>query len=198
MKLKALGFLFFTQITLSFAQIGQNTVSIGAGFPNLPKFFFSYLNTEKNYSAMGTGPFHLKYENRVKPWLGVGLSINHMTYSISYSQDVLDTNLGRVYPNKINISSNNTAFNARANIHFLNPEKKNDLYLGLGIGIRTGKLIIDSEFKAYQPKLDLPSLSRLGMEMTLGYRHFFDDNLGIYAELGLAKSIFQFGFAGKF
>jgi hypothetical protein len=198
MKLKALGFLFFTQITLSFAQIGQNTVSIGAGFPNLPKFYFSYLNTEKNYSAMGTGPFHLKYENRVKPWLGLGLSINHMTYSISYSQDVLDTNLGRVYPNKINISSNNTAFNARANIHFLNPEKKNDLYLGLGIGIRTGKLIIDSEFKAYQPKLDLPSLSRLGMEMTLGYRHFFDDNLGIYAELGLAKSIFQFGFAGKF
>ncbi len=198
MKLKTLGFLFFTQITLSFAQIGQNTVSIGAGFPNLPKFFFTYLNTEKNYSATGTGPFHLKYENRVKPWLGVGLSINHMTYSISYSQDVLDTNLGRVYPNKINISSNNTAFNARANIHFLNPEKKNDLYLGLGIGIRTGKLIIDSEFKAYQPKLDLPSLSRLGMEMTLGYRHFFDDNLGIYAELGLAKSIFQFGFAGKF
>ena len=198
MKLKTLGFLFFTQITLSFAQIGQNTVSIGAGFPNLPKFFFSYLNTEKNYTARGTGPFHLKYENRVKPWLGVGLSINHMTYSISYSQDVLDTNLGRVYPNKINISSNNTAFNARANIHFLNPEKKNDLYLGLGIGIRTGKLIIDSEFKAYQPKLDLPSLSRLGMEMTLGYRHFFDDNLGIYAELGLAKSIFQVGFAGKF
>jgi hypothetical protein len=198
MKLKTLGFLFFTQITLSFAEIGQNTVSIGAGFPNLPKFYFSYLNTEKNYSAMGTGPFHLKYENRVKPWLGLGLSINHMTYLISYSQDVLDTNLGRVYPNKINISSNNTAFNARANIHFLNPEKKNDLYLGLGIGIRTGKLIIDSEFKAYQPKLDLPSLSRLGMEMTLGYRHFFDDNLGIYAELGLAKSIFQFGFAGKF
>ena len=69
---------------------------------------------------------------------------------------------------------------------------------GMGIGFRTGKLIIDSEYKAYQPKLDLPSLSRLGFEASLGYRHFFDENLGLYAELGLAKSIFQFGFTGRF
>lgn len=200
MKLKLLGFLFVTQITFSFAQVGQNHISVGAGFPNLPKFFFNYLSTEKNYKALGTGPFHLKYENRVKSWLGLGLSINHMTYSISYTQDVLDTNLGRIYPNKINISSNNTAFNIRANIHFLNPEKqeRNDFYWGIGIGFRTGQLIIDSEYKAYTPKLDLPSLSRLGFESSIGYRHFFDDNLGIYAELGLAKSIFQFGFTGRF
>ncbi len=197
MKFKFLAILIVTQITLSYAQVGQNTVSVGAGFPNLPKFFFNYLNTEKNFNATGTGPFHLKYENRIKPWLGVGLSINHMTYSVSYTQDVLDTNLGRIYPNKINISNNNTAFNLRANIHFLKQEK-NDLYMGFGVGFRTGKLIIDSEFKAYQPKLDLPSLSRLGLETTIGYRHFFDDNLGIYAELGFAKSIFQFGFAGRF
>lgn len=200
MKFKFLAFLIVLQITHSYAQVGQNTVSVGAGFPNLPKFFFNYLNTEKNFKATGTGPFHLKYENLVKPWLGLGLSINHMTYSVSYSQDVLDTNLGRVYPNKINISSNNTAFNLRANIHFLNSEKtkKNDLYWGMGIGFRTGKLIIDSEYKDYQPKLDLPSLSRLGFEASLGYRHFFDENLGLYAELGLAKSIFQFGFTGRF
>jgi hypothetical protein len=197
MKFKFLAFIIVSQITLSYAQVGQNSVSVGAGFPNLPKFFFNYLNTEKNFKATGTGPFHLKYENRVKSWLGLGLSINHMTYSVSYTQDVLDTNLGRVYPNKINISNNNTAFNLRANIHFLKKEK-NDFYMGVGVGFRTGKLIIDSEYKAYQPKLDLPSLSRLGLEASLGYRHYFDDNLGVYAELGLAKSIFQFGFTGRF
>ena len=179
------------------AQIGQNTVSVGAGFPNLPRFFFNYLKTEKNFQATGTGPFHLKYENRVKPWLGIGLSINHMTYSISYSQDVLDTNLGRIYPNKINISSNNTAFNFRGNLHFLNNDH-NDLYWGLGLGFRVGKINIDSEYPTFQPKLNLPSLSYLGFETSLGYRHFFDDNLGLYAEIGLAKSIVQFGFTGRF
>lgn len=181
-------------------QVGRNTVSVGAGFPNLPRLFFNYLSTEKNYKATGTGPFHLKYENRVNRWLGVGLSVNHMTYSVTYTQDVLDTALGRVYPNKINISSNNTAFNFRSNLHFLDPENqsKHDFYVGMGLGFRVGKLRIESEYPSFQPKLDLPSLSHLGLEATIGYRYFLDDNLGFYSEFGLAKSVLQIGFSGRF
>jgi opacity protein-like surface antigen len=197
MKIKHFCFTIMLTVTIlsdCSAQDISNYISAGYGFPNLPRMAFNYLDTENKFESTGTGPLHLKYENRIKPWLGVGLSINHMTYSIKYNKDVLDTALGRIVTNHVKVSNNNTAFNARVNFHLINPEKndKIDVYFGIGIGYRTGKFIVDSEYPD-DVDIKLPYNTALGLESTFGFRYFIDENLGVYTELGIAKSVIQFG-----
>ncbi len=180
--------------------IGKNYVSIGAGFPNLPRYFFNTFSTMDKFKSTGTGPYHLKYENRIKTWLGIGASINHMTYTVTYTEKVSDTVQGIIVPNNVKISSNNTALNFRANIHFINPEKyeKLDVYFGIGLGYRFGKLRISSDYEQYTPSIKLPNVSKIGFETTLGMRYFIDNWIGFYLELGPAKSIVQAGLTARF
>lgn len=182
------------------AQEFRHTVSAGAGFPNLPRLLFNTFTSKDDYQSSGTGPYHLKYEFRVNRWFGAGLSINHMTYSVAYKEKHLDTAIGRIVPNNIRISSNSTSINLRGNLHLIDPEnhEKTDLYLGIGLGYRAGKQIVSADYQDNVPSLDLGSLYRLGFETTLGFRYFFDDNLGLYTEIGYAKSLIQFGFSGRF
>jgi len=37
-----------------------------------------------------------------------------------------------------------------------------------------------------------------GFEFTLGARYFFSNNIGVYAEVGAAKSVMQGGLVAKF
>lgn len=200
MKHKLLTLFYFVSICFVNAQDLKHTVSIGAGFPNLPRLLFNTYNSERDAKSTGTGPYHLKYEYRVSPFIGLGLSINHITYTITYNKDFLDTFSGKLVVNKIKISNNNTAFNFRTNFHFINPEENEhwDVYAGIGIGFRTGKLIIDADYKEGAPSIELPPLNRLGLETTIGFRYMIDENLGFYFEAGAAKSIVQLGFSGRF
>lgn len=178
----------------------KHTLSFGAGAPNLPVLFFNIYESKKNFTSEGKGPFHIKYENRINNFLSLGLNINNMSYHVSYTEDVLDTVNGIVLPNNIDIRSNNTAFNVRGNIHFINPEKndKIDVYLGLGLGLRFGKLKVSSQYESFTPSIKLPNLSRIGFESTIGMRYFLADNIGVYAEFGPAKSLIQGGLSVRF
>lgn len=178
----------------------KNTISIGAGFPNLPVAFFNIYESKKNFNVDGKGPYHLKYENRLNSFLSLGLNINNMSYHVSYVEDVLDTVNGIVLPNNIDIKSNNTAFNARVNLHFINPEKNKDLdiYLGMGLGLRFGKLNVSSQYSEFTPSIKLPNLSKIGFETTIGLRYFLTDNIGLYTEFGPAKSLVQGGLSVRF
>ena len=178
----------------------KHYVSIGAGAPKLATLFFDIYENEKNFKATGRGPFHFKYENRVNPFIGIGLSINNMSYSITYQDDVIDTANGVILPNNIKIESNNTAFNFRGNLHFINPENndKLDVYFGLGLGFRVGKIHVSSTYEQYTPSIKLPNYSVIGLETTFGIRYFPIENIGLYAEIGPAKSIIQGGLTCKF
>ncbi len=178
----------------------KNTLSIGAGFPNLPVAFFNIYESKKNFNVDGKGPYHFKYENRVNTFLSVGLNVNNMSYHVSYVDDVLDTVNGIILPNNIDIKSNNTAFNVRANLHFINPEKNKDLdiYLGMGLGLRFGKLNVSSQYSEFTPSIKLPNISKIGFETTLGVRYFLTDNIGLYTEFGAAKSLVQGGLSVRF
>jgi opacity protein-like surface antigen len=200
-KIYLLAFIHFLgQQTFAADEPLKHYVSIGIGAPNLPKFYFNKFDYQNKFKASGTGPFHLKYENRVKTWLGIGLSINHMTYKISYTDNATDTVRGVIVPNNVEISSNNTAFNFRTNLHFINPEKydKLDVYFGIGLGFKVGKLRVSSDYEGYTPSFKLPSINKFGFETTLGMRYFFDKNLGLYSEIGIAKSIVQIGLTARF
>ncbi|HEY1047388.1 MAG TPA: hypothetical protein VGF79_13160 [Bacteroidia bacterium] len=179
----------------------KHTISLGIGAPNMTVSLFNIFNNyNNNFSAKGTGPFHLKYENRIHPHMSIGLNINSASYDIRYVDNVLDTNKGTIVPNNVRIKGRNTAFNIRYNVHFLKPENfpKFDCYFGLGLGMRFGKPVLSSEYSYYTPSLKLPNFSVIGLESTLGMRYFFTDHIGVYTEIGLAKSIVQLGLSGRF
>jgi len=178
----------------------KHTLSLGAGFPNLPVLVFNVYDSKKNFNVDGKGPYHLKYENRISSFLSLGVNINNMSYHVSYTDDVLDTVKGVIMPNNIDIKSNNTAVNVRGNLHFINPEKNKDLdiYLGIGLGLRFGKFNVSSQYAEFTPSVKLPNLSKIGFEGTIGARYFFTDNIGVYAEFGPAKSLIQGGLSVRF
>lgn len=200
MKRSLVVFFLILSTQLVQAQEQRHTVSAGVGFPNLPRLFFNYLGTEKGFSSTGTGPYHLKYEYRAKPWYGIGLSINNMSFTVNYTNNHIDTFSGRLVPNKVKISGNNTSFNIRNNFHLINPEnnEKFDLYVGLGIGYRAGKINVESEYEGAAGDIDLPNVFKFGFEISVGLRYFLDENIGFYTELGAAKSVIQGGMSLRF
>lgn len=180
----------------------RNNVSIGYGFPNLSLIGFNSINfftDKKDFMSKGTGPLHLKYENRINKYIGLGVNMNYVSYHVSYIEEQFDTIQGIPAPNKIDINYWNLATNLRANFYFFSPEERPiDLYLGFGIGFRYGKFKLTASNEQFAPSIGLPNLSYLGLESTLGCRYFPSENIGIYSELGLAKSIFQIGVTGRF
>ncbi|MEN9344610.1 MAG: hypothetical protein RLZZ60_79 [Bacteroidota bacterium] len=189
-------------IVLTFNLNAQNKVnySIGVGFPNLPKTFFNYLSRETNFKAKGIGPFHLKVEKNIKPWLGAGISLNYAQYDITYDRQMQDTNTGAIIMNQISLVNSNLAVNARVNLHFIQAKdnQPHELYWGLGMGYKFGHLKFTARYSAFLPSLKLPSISRLAIESTLGYRYHFNEKSAIYAELGFAKSLLQLGYNWRF
>lgn len=194
--------LFFILFSLYFLKPqAQSTVenphyiSIGAGAPNMAVSFFNIYDTKKNFQIEGKGPYHFKYEYKVANFLGLGLNINNASYKVTYTDDFFDTSKGVIMPNNITISNNNTAFNLRANLHFINIEKNEfiDAYWGFGLGLKFGGLKVSSSYQGANPSIKLPNISKIGIESTLGVRFMPIKNIGIYAEVGLAKSIIQGG-----
>lgn len=170
-------------------------ISVGAGAPNMAVSFFNIYDSKKNFQVEGKGPYHFKYEYKFTNILGFGLNVNNASYRITYTDDYFDTSKGIVMPNNITISNNNTAFNLRGNLHFINIEKNEfiDVYWGFGIGLKFGGLKVSSSYQGANPSIKLPNISKIGLESTLGVRFMPIKNIGIYAEIGLAKSIMQGG-----
>lgn len=185
------------------AQEQKHHLSIGIGVPNIPRQTFNRINvfeSKSNYSNKGKGPYHIKYEYRPLWYFGLGLNLNYMDYQVSYSEDAIDTIQGKLVMNNIKISAWNLASNIRANVYFTNPENREnlDIYIGIGMGYRFGDFKVESELNQYKPKVELPSLLKLGLEATFGFRYFFNENIGIYSEIGPAKSLVQAGITARF
>jgi hypothetical protein len=179
---------------------GNSIISIGYGFPNLGKGIFRSYASMPEYKVRGFGPAQLKYEYMYTDQIGLGLSVNFVQFTVSYTGQYIDHTDGNgnpVYMTRT-YSIANTAYNAlfRANYHLINDDKK-DIYVGGGIGYRGGGFTATATPKdpnwAYGRLTPFP----IGMELTVGARYFFTDNIGAYAEFGAAKSLFQVGLCLK-
>lgn len=187
------------------AQEFKHTISLGYGFPNLPKMAIETYNSyqdKDNFISSGFGPLHLKYEYMASNRLGITGSINHIRYTISYTERYADT-FGRILPNSIQLKQNRTAVNARLNYHILDPENHTNkaLYFGLGFGYNFGKKpALEAEYPDGVVKiLSIPPLMiRLSFEATLGYRYYFNESVALYTEIGTAKSLIQAGACVRF
>lgn len=169
---------------------GSNNVSIGYGgvtfLGAISRNFDSY--TDVNYS--GLGPIYFKYERGVSENIGLGISFAYATNEWVYKYQIFD----ETYTETTNRSTYSIL--ARFNYHIGDSEKF-DPYIGFGLGYRDATWTSKSSGST-SSGVELKSVMPFGMDLTFGARYFFTDNIGLYAEVGAAKSVVQGGLALKF
>ncbi|MBX2978350.1 MAG: outer membrane beta-barrel protein [Flavobacteriales bacterium] len=177
-------------------QEGGHTVSVGHGavtfLGNLNRTFDLY--TDLNYK--GLGPLYLKYEYGVTDRIGLGVNIAYATNEWSYRYQGTDEN-GNAAQYTESTERNTYSVLARFNYHFGNSDRF-DPYFGFGMGYRDANWKFNSSDPNGGSGVEVKSLMPFGFEFTLGARYFFTDNIGLYAEVGGAKSVFQGGLVAKF
>lgn len=196
--------LLFCSSSSTFAQAfgeQKNVVSAGYGVGTvagtaltyfLPSYT-SYLGLHKRIA----GPFYLKYERAVSRHIGLGLNVAYMDLNLNFRNQV---NNRTVYD--VNLDYSTLSVLARMNIHIGSFEKV-DPFIGFGLGYRSGGWSASYKFISGDPN-DPPQAVRvrtivpIGFELTAGTRYWFTEYIGAYAEIGLAKSLLQFGVTGRF
>jgi hypothetical protein len=167
---------------------GNVIITAGYGFGNLSKVLFKAYADNTGYKASSIGPAFGKVEFAVSDKVGIGLNFAHIGVDANYQ--INDNYQG-------NISFKNTSVLGRINLHFANSEKL-DAYWGAGLGYRFGRWKHTDNDPGTEVDGEIPSIIPFGFETTVGVRYFFIPNLGVYAELGIAKAPIQFGLSAKF
>ncbi len=163
---------------------GSHFFSLGYG---VPSFVRKGVNTlEKNYPsnsnfrAGGFGVLHFKYEYAfVNKWT-IGLSSNIDYTNIKHTENNID----------YNSSKTAIALNVRINRYLVHSDRVG-IYSGVGFGyssISTG-----GNDKYFELQEVLNDFLPISFEATAGAKVFVNPNFGLYAEVGYAKDIFQFG-----
>lgn len=169
---------------------GNMVFSLGYGAPNLSKSLFSIYESYTDFTMKSMGPLHLKFEYFLSDRFGVGLVANYVSNNVSYKYD---DGTGTIYTDSYDYSS--LAFNVRFNWHFYN-QNGFDFYAGSGVGYKITNRVYTSDNPLSTDDLSIPGFP-LGFEVTAGGRYFITDMIGVYAEVGAAKSVIQGGIVVK-
>jgi opacity protein-like surface antigen len=177
-----------TKVTAQAFAPGNIIFSAGYGAPNLSSTLYRAFDTYDDFTVNGIGPVHAKVEYAVAEHFGIGLAVNYSGTKVTFTDGSYN------YALKYNPIS----FNLRGNIH-IGSNDKFDPYIGIGLGYGSRKWTLDGNDPNIQELRD--DISQLnfpvGLEGTLGARYFISDNLGVYLELGPAKSLVQAGISFK-
>ncbi|MCW5900078.1 MAG: outer membrane beta-barrel protein [Flavobacteriales bacterium] len=175
---------------------GGHAISVGHGavtfLGNLNRSFDDYLDLDHK----GVGPLYLKYEYAVTDRIGLGLNLAYAVNEWSYRYDVTDEQSNINYYHESTKRSTWSAL-ARLNYHFGNSDRF-DPYFGFGLGYRDANWELSSTGPHGGSGVELKSLMPFGFEFTLGARYFLASNIGVYAEVGGAKSVVQGGLVARF
>jgi hypothetical protein len=137
------------------------------------------------FSSNFIQPLTIKAEFAITNEIGLGLSSVYSSATAQWS----DSNYNyRSSYNKLSVTP-------RLNIHFLK-NKVVDMYLGGGIGYKTGAYQFDSNDPNLIPSTTV-SVIPISLEASLGIRAFFTPEFGGFAELGIGHGFFQFGLSYK-
>jgi opacity protein-like surface antigen len=175
---------------------GANYVNVGYGFGtflgNLSNTFDEY--TDVKYT--GLGPIYAKYERGITDRIGLGFNFAYATNEWDYNFGYTDENgNARSYTESTKRSTWSAL--ARFNFHFGSSDKF-DPYIGVGLGYRSANWKYETTDPNGGSGVELKTLMPFGSELTLGARYLFNDNFGLYAEVGAAKSVGQLGLTYKF
>jgi len=163
---------------------GSHFFSLGYGVPSFVRksvntYAQSYPSSD-NYRAGGFGVLHLKYEYAfVNKWT-IGLSSN-----IDYT-NVKHTN------NNVDYTSSKTAIalNVRVNRYLVHSDRVG-IYSGIGVGYSSISTGGNDDYFELQKLAN--TIFPISFEGTVGAKIFVTENIGLFAEVGYAKDIFQFG-----
>lgn len=175
---------------------GGSSVQAGYGIGNFVQAIFkTYETNYSDYNFTGIGPLFLKYEYAVSDKIGIGLNMSYIGAKVSYTDRTYITTSGDFYKETITWSSISAL--ARMNLHFGDNDKF-DPFWGFGMGYRTATWKYDDNDPTYDNTVSVKNYIPFGFETTVGARFYLTDNIGIYAETGLAKAVFQGGLSIKF
>jgi hypothetical protein len=185
----ALNFMYFVVNRLDNANVTTQSDS----------FVFSTITTNT------TAPlYYLKYENKLGKRHALGLSFANSGFTVGglVRDSFFLNDLGTLTQLNLQAKYKTTSLNVRYNYTF-NPDAQVKIYWGLGMGIRTNKISVSTNDSRLLNKFNIPginiaSVPTFGFESTLGFKGTIADQLGWYAEMGIAKSVFQGGISYSF
>lgn len=194
----------------------KNTVMVGAGALNFIYFVVNRIDNANVttpadsfvFSAITTNTtaplYYLKYENKLGKRHAVGLSFANSGFTVGglVRDSFFLNDLGTLTQLNLKLNYKTRSLNVRYNYTF-NPDAQVKIYWGLGLGIRTNKISISTNDSKLLnqfaiPGINIASVPTFGFESTLGFKGTIADQLGWYAEMGIAKSVFQGGISYSF
>lgn len=180
----------------------KNYVSFSYGIGAFYSLIFETIKEEveinqlnSNISTSSLGPISFKYEKAISDEIGLGLTINYLSNELKY------TNYDNPSPIYYNLKRSTFSILGRINYHYAPDLEKFDPYAGFGIGYRTewwkNSVTNSGNNSTLYPDLMVLNFP-LGLEAVMGARYYFFPNIAAMVEVGIAKSVLQFGITGKF
>ncbi|HNV99456.1 MAG TPA: outer membrane beta-barrel protein [Chitinophagales bacterium] len=184
---------FLLPVRQSFAQEAAPSdfhviVSAGYGFPSFTRNIFDLADGE-NVDSYFIGPAYLKAEFPINDRVGFGVNFAYVVGNATYVEQ--DGNVDSIFYNT-SVDYSSYSIIARVNFHFGAQDSRFDPYAGFGLGYRDATYKFQGGDPDAEPE-ELGGIIHMGMDFTIGTRFYLTDNIGLYGEVGLAKSIMQAG-----
>jgi hypothetical protein len=197
-------FLFFALFSLSInglhAQIypkGSVNVSAGYGAITYGNLFLNLVTNGlelKNVNTNLTGPIYLKGEYAVADNFTIGLNVNYSNTSATFTIDSINY-VGK-YGGTLGLRSTSGLLRANYTIPFA--EDRAGFMIGGGIGYRGFR----ASYADNDPRTPLDGGIALPVpvtfEFTMGFRYYLTENVGLYVESGVTRSLLQGGVTVRF
>lgn len=194
----------------------KNQIMLGAGAVN---FIYMAVNSLDNKGfSMGSDTsffagittnrtlplYYIKYEYRLGKRHTLGANFANVGFTVGglVRDSFFFNDMGLLTQTSVDFTYRSRSLNLRYNYIF-NIDSDVQVYLGLGVGFRGNAISMKTNNRNLPDILQIPGFSLLnfptmGFESTLGFRGQIVDDLGWYAELGMAKSVFQGGISYRF
>jgi hypothetical protein len=189
--------LFLNSMQAQIYPQGSINVSAGYGAVVYGNIALKVLENQlkiTNLQLSPFGPLYLKGEYAVANNFTVGLNVNHYNASSTFSLDSVKY-VGK-YSGTFKLSS--TSFILRANYTIPFAENRAGFMIGGGLGYRNFRPSYsdDNPQTPVDGGISIP-IPFTG-ELTLGLRYFLTENIGVYIESGVTRSLFQAGVTARF
>jgi Outer membrane protein beta-barrel domain len=195
----ALSILSLTTNAQAF-QEGNRIISAGYGISTTGRAVLKSLEMDgADIDITGHNPIYGKFEYAITDKWGIG--VNYFNSSIgfkqSYTTETVDGSgnlTTKEYTDEYAYKVQ--AFSVRFNRHWEVTDEF-DVYFGFGGGPKFGKLTAESDNPDFEES-EFSTPFPFAMECTMGARYYFTPNIGIYTEIGMARSFMQGGLVVKF
>ncbi len=170
------------------------------GAPNFGKSIYQSIedaSTTKNFTATGVGPMGLRGEYMIGETFGLGFDVIYNSNNIKYTQ--IDS-LNPSYTYNYERTMNRLRVQLRFNFHFNVTNPNLDAYFGVAAGTNTRyrKVYVDGVESTTDTFSGSGALFPFSLRVCTGMRYYFNQYIGLNAEIGLGGPLVSAGLSVKF